>query len=283
MVGVGLALWSSNLAGKPIFIAVKKPVAKFQHSFKVFRFFLKKWQYKAALFWLCASPIAVANRTGLLATSGAVSTFLLYRSKLRALPVIITIFCLGIFTILYVPSFRDSTFYDPKDATIENLAEIDETEFDSSGRFEMWKYLMKRLYYPNPVIGSGLGATQRFMYTARGSLRGSFGKLKVPHSEYVVLLCDLGLIGFSLYLLTAISAIYAAIQSLLKKNMMEKFIGGIVASSFVALFCAMGFDNAHLYALGVHQYPFAFLGMLLAVQSKSKITVSTSPGYSFAQ
>ena len=272
MVGVGLALWSSNLAGKPLLNPIIIPTHKIRHRKKKVQRFFKSWQYKAALLWLCISPMAVANRTGLLATAGSIATFLVYRYKLRSIPSVLFIFLFGLWIILYMPSFRDSTFRGRQDITMQNIQQLSSSAIDSSGRFAMWEHLMDRFYTPDKIKGAGLGTTQQYMYTMASIPGGGpFGVIKAPHSDYVVLLCDLGLIGFSLYMLTGISALFIGFTAVFKKTQQERMLGLVVASSFVALFCAMGFDNPHLYALGVHQYPFAFLGMLLAVRSKPKI------------
>ncbi len=270
MVGVGLALWSSQLAGKPLFPAVvNRPSRRRKKRFQIRNYF-KAWQYKAALLWLCVSPLAVTNRTGLLATAGSIATFLAYKYKLKSIPFIVGIFFLGLWIVVYMPSFRESTFRDSRGVTIESVREVQSEDIDSSGRFAMWEHLMQRFYTPNQLVGSGMGTVQHFMYTMAETSYGPFGRIKVPHSEYVVLLCDLGLIGFGLYLLTGLSALYLGMKAVFRRDRTEQTLGLVVASSFVALFCAMGFDNPHLYALGVHQYPFAFLGMLLAVQAENR-------------
>jgi hypothetical protein len=270
MVGVGLALWSSHLIGKPLFPEVASRLPRKRRRRFQFRSYFKAWQYKAAILWLCASPLAVANRTGLLATAGSIATFLAYKYKLKSIPFIVGIFFLGLWIVVYMPSFRESTFRDTRGVTIESVREIQSEDIDSSGRFAMWAHLMNRFYMPNQLVGAGMGAVQRYMYTMAETPHGPFGKLKVAHSAYVELLCDLGLIGFGLYLLTGFSALYLGMKAVFQKEKTERMLGLVVASSFVALFCAMGFDNVHLYALGVHQYPFAFLGMLMAVQVENR-------------
>jgi hypothetical protein len=270
MVGVGLALWSSPLVGKPLFPAGEGSATRKKKRRWQIKNYFTAWQYKTALVWLCVSPLAVANRTGLLATSGSIATFLAYKYKFKSIPFIVGIFFLGLWIVVYMPSFRESTFRDSRGVTIESVREVTSGDIDDSGRFAMWRHLMKRFYHPNQLVGAGIGTVQHYMYTMAETPYGPFGKLKVAHSEYVNLLCDVGLIGLSLYVLTGLSALFLGLKAVFRKEKTERMLGLVVASSFVALFCAMGFDNPHLYALGVHQYPFAFLGMLMAVQAENR-------------
>ncbi len=271
----GVPVWRESRCS--LYLQILKPDLRGARK-KVKRFF-QRWQYAAAIAWLCASPLAVANRTGLLATSGSISAFLLYRYKVRAVPFIVAIFFLGIWIVVYMPSFKESTFRG-KNVTIQDIQDIDSTEIDSSGRFAMWDYLLKRFYRPHRLTGAGLGTTQQFLYVSAASGRGPFGGLKAAHSEYVYLLCDTGLIGLVLYLLTGISGLFLGLQAVFRRDKNEKILGMVVASSFIALFCAMGFDNVFNYALAAHQYPYAFLGMLLGVSGsrpKRKSCLSPRP------
>lgn len=82
--------------------------------------------------------------------------------------------------------------------SIEQLREgkISKDNINSNARFAMWEHLMTRFYEQKELLGSGSGCTQNYMYT-----HFIFGGLKVPHNDYVQILCDNGIIGLILYLL----------------------------------------------------------------------------------
>ena len=127
----------------------------------------------------------------------------------------------------------------------------------------MWEDLLDRFYHPNPLKGSGLGATQKHLYE---SPEGLYGGLQVAHSDYVTLLCDTGFVGLVLYLSAAISAVCIAAKYMWAGTTMElRAAGALVLASFFASLCSMGFDNVFNYTLAVHSLPFAFLGILLGM------------------
>ena len=225
-----------------------------------------KKRYMAGIGWLALSPLAVANRTGLLATFGVFSAFAVLKYKIKAIPFIILFFAAGVFLFTAVPSLRDSTFYRGESVTSQDIYEqkITAEDIDSSGRFRMWEELLYRLYEGNRIQGSGIGALQHHMYT----YSEYYGGLKVPHSEYVTLLCDTGLVGFILYLAVALSSMFSGIQNAwFGKSKEIKAAGGLVFMSWIGLLCAMGFDNVFNYALAAHSIPFAFTGLMLGIMA----------------
>jgi hypothetical protein len=224
--------------------------------------------YEVGLIWLILSPLAVANRTGLLATAAAISGYFLVRYRARALPRIGGLILLGAAAITFVPEVRQNTFYTTHGVTLNGIlhGNVDMANINSTGRFDMWDDLLGRFFRPEPLIGSGLGAIQNHMYTTSYL----YGGLQVPHSDYVAMLGDTGLVGLFLYVLAVVAALGLAGLCALRPTTMECWgAAALVFSSFLACLSATAFDNVFNYSLPVHSLPFAFTGILLGLISNS--------------
>lgn len=232
--------------------------------------------YTVGVIWLILSPLAIACRTGLLATAAAISGYSLARYKVKALPVLGGLFLLGAGAFAFLPWVQQNTFYNAENVTFDDIlrGEVETSNINSSGRFVMWEGLLGRFYHPDPLVGSGLGTVQDHLYTASALDRG----LAVAHSDYVVLLCDTGIIGLILYLAAAISAIGVAARYLSTRMPMEcRAAAALVVCSFLTCLCATAFDNVFNYTLAVHSLPFAFTGVLLGMVSNMPSVAIENP------
>jgi O-antigen ligase len=231
--------------------------------------------YALGLIWLIASPLVVACRTGFLATVAAIAGYALARYRAKALPVMVGLFFAAATAFLLVPQVRAHMFRNPDEVDFSSIltGRASLANIDSSGRFAMWDDLLDRFYGTNPLMGSGLGVTQDYLYNASFS-----AAIKAAHSDYVALLCDTGLIGLSLYLAGAISALVVATKYVWRGATMElRAAAALVLSSFPACLWAAGFDNVFNYALPVHSLPFAFTGILLGMISKAPCPAIENP------
>ena len=154
-------------------------------------------RYLALTVALGTSSIFYLTRTGVLATALGVSVFALLEWRHRALPFIFLAYMGAMMALVTVPEFSKRMFFDSKGLDAEKLAfaphAVDVSKIDSSGRFSLWERVLNKFFWPNPLIGSGLGSTQQWLYA-------SDERVKVEHSEYVRLLSDVGIIGLGLYL-----------------------------------------------------------------------------------
>ena len=125
-----------------------------------------------------------------------------------------------------------------------------------SGRFSAWGQFLKLFFDPSPIIGSGLGATQHYFYTH--AVTG----LGVMHSEYVRLLCEVGVVGLGLFGLTACAYFVRLISTYRSSGNADtgKFtlaaIGGLVVY-LIFIATDNGFDYVGQFGI----YVFAFIGM----------------------
>ncbi len=220
--------------------------------------------YTCGVVWLILSPLAVACRTGLLATAAALAGYALARYRALALPAIGGLLLLGAAAFFFIPGFWGETFYNAEGVTFSSIlrGDVEVENINSTGRFAIWEALLDKFYTPKPLSGSGLGAVQEDMYT----FSHLYGGLNVPHSDYVMLLCDTGLVGLALYLLAVTSALWLAAKYVWTGTMMEmRAAAALVLVSFLACLSATAFDNVFNYTLPVHSLPFAFTGILLGM------------------
>ena len=220
---------------------------------------------KRDLYWavLFAIPCFIwVFRTSIMGTTLAVMFFFFFRYRLKSLPVIVGICLLFIVSIFTIPSLKQKMFKDDN-VTIEQLKEgkIRKDNINSNARFGMWEHLMIRFYNQKELLGSGSGCTQNYMYT-----HFIFGGLKVPHSDYVQILCDNGIIGLILYLLAGIIAIF---HSFLIYNRNHRSIVKIVAitagSTMAGMLLTLYSDNVVNYSMATLSMPFGFYGMMLGL------------------
>ena len=238
---------------------------------------LAMWKYtknkKYLIYTILAaiSPVLVSIRTGIGAyILGASAVLWIGFPKRTAIPIIAMLVFLGLYTVLFVSNVRDHMFHDSHSVNtaqaLQDPALITWNQINTSGRESMWKFILRKLYDPDPLFGSGLGATQHLMYS-----RGGGTTLSVVHSGYVEYLCDTGLIGLGCYLfiilLMLLNAWHAyASYSLVEIKLFSLFtVGGIFALHF-----CMGFDNTNNYVLVATQYPFIFAGILSGLIEKQK-------------
>jgi len=233
--------------------------------------------YGIGLLWLILSPLVVACRTGLLATSAAVSGYALVRYRAKALPMIGGLLLLGIAVVVFIPQVRANTFYSDDHVEFSSVlrGEIDTSNIDSSGRFAMWEDLLDRFYHPDPLMGSGLGSVQEHLYSKAMLEAG----LQVAHSDYVTLLCDTGLIGLVLYLVASLSALGLALRYIWTETVMMEIrvASALILVALPASLCATAFDNVFNYTLPVHSLPFAFTGILLGMTSNTPCFATETP------
>lgn len=204
-------------------------------------------------------------RTSMMGTILALVAFFFFRYRLKSLPIIIGLFLLFIISIFTIPRLKQKMFKDDG-VSIEQLqkGDINKDNIESNARFAMWEHLMGSFYNNKEMLGSGTGCTQNYMYT-----HFIFGGLKVPHSDYVQILCDNGMVGLILYLLVGISIIF---HSVLIYNRSQWFIVRICAittgSSMAGIMFTLYSDNVVNYSMATLSVPLGFYGMMLGLNKK---------------
>lgn len=227
-----------------------------------------KKKYLPLLFLFILPCIIGVNRTGLLVICVTITVFALVRYNLRSLPYLVLAGVLFLGAVLYIPAFREKMFYKNLTAEeiIENRESLSTEDINSSGRFAMWDWSMKRYFKGKELTGSGLGVLQDVFY----SKKHPFGDLEVVHNDYVQLLCDTGIIGLGLYLSVFLTMLTHSILVFYRKNRFTvRLLALIAASSICGVAVALYTDNAVNYSLMTLTYPFAIYGMMIGLKSRS--------------
>jgi O-antigen ligase len=125
-----------------------------------------------------------------------------------------------------------------------------------SGRFAAWDQFLKLFFEPSPFVGSGLGATQHYFYTH--SIKG----LGVIHSEYIRLLCEVGIVGlgcFALAMLTYQLRLLRGYQNIQEAQARRYTLAatGTLLAYLVFLATDNGFDYVSQFAV----YVFGYIAM----------------------
>lgn len=206
-------------------------------------------------------------RTSIMGTGVALMMFAFFRYKLKSLPIIAGLIIAGVIAVFTIPSLKEKMFKDTH-VTIEQFQAggINKDNIESNARFAMWEHLQKRFYVGHEAAGSGTGSVQHYMYT-----HFIFGGLKVPHSDFVQMMCDNGMISVILYVLACLLVILHSLQiydcctsSFLKICAITA--GSAMAGVLVTLYS----DNVVNYSMATLSMPFGFYGMALGLWKKEK-------------
>ena len=223
-----------------------------------------KWYYLAFALLLGTTSLFGTIRTGVAATAIGISVFAILELGKKSLPVVLFIYVGSALAFVALPEMRDKTFFDSSRAHFTDTLDptsVDYDNIDSSGRFTLWQTVLDRFFWENPVMGSGLGATQAWFYGG-----GYHDVITVEHSEYVRLLSDTGVVGLGLYLLMIGSCMVALWRTYRStSHPVVRYLSIAAFSMFPAYMFCMGFDNVLNYVLPAGQYPFAFTGAAIGL------------------
>lgn len=219
----------------------------------------KKWLYATG--WVILSTILETVRTGLGGIFLASSFFLFTIYRAKAIPWIAGLCISAVVIVFTVPSFHDKMFKND-DVSMDSFS-VSDANFDniqSNAREFLWDMNLTKFYEPSPIIGSGLGESVEFTKNAT--------KLKLIHSDYVQILCDLGIIGLLLFGLFVIVTFLSIIHGAWSQNSSPrlKLVGGMTLGSCAGTFFSMAFDNVITYAQQSFVIPFVFIGIYLKLK-----------------
>lgn len=201
-------------------------------------------------------------RTSIMGTIFSISVFFFFKYKIKSLPILFAIILLSVIAVFTIPSLRGKMFNDDN-VSIEQFqsGDISKDDINSNARFNMWDVLMSKFYNEHELIGSGTGSVQNYMYS-----NFVFGGLKVPHGDYVQMLCDNGIIAVILYLLIGISSIIHCFIVFNRTNDNSIKICAITAgSSMAGVLLTLYSDNVVNYSMATLSMPFGFYGMMLGL------------------
>lgn len=203
-------------------------------------------------------------RTSIMGSGIAIMAFAIIRWRVKSLPVIAGVLVAGVIAVFTIPSLREKMFKEgTKDTTIENFQEggLSMDNVETNAREAMWSFLENTLYKNHEIIGSGTGAVQQYMYT-----HFMFGGLKVPHSDFVQMKCDNGLVGLILYIIISLSIFIHCFKIYWSTDDPKIQLFAITAgASILGVFATLYSDNSVNYSMATLSMPYGFYGMTLAL------------------
>lgn len=226
----------------------------------------KKKNFLWALFFLIPCFLWVF-RTSIMGSGIAIIAFAIIRWRVKSLPVIAAVLIGGVIAILSIPSLKAKMFRENArdNVTIETFQSggISKENIDNNGREAMWDKLETILYRPDPMCGSGTGATQELMYTDPNDLFS----LKVPHSDFVQVKCDNGEIGLVLFIAIAVFIfLHCFIMYWTTDDPLIKLFALVAGASIAGVYATCYSDNTVNYSMATLSMPYGFYGMALGIK-----------------
>ena len=234
-------------------------------------YFYTNEKFKSLLLLLATAlmPFIWVFRTNIMELMVGVALFFFIKYHLKSIPILLLLAVLSIASIFYIPAVKNKMFFNPDKVTLEKYinGEIDEEDVNTSGRKFVWEDIIN-LYEKSPVIGNGTGRVQyRFNNEYTGWQFG--GQL---HNDMLVLLCDNGIVGLSLYFL-AILAVFVHCFIVFHQRCYGapiKMLALIAGPTMVSVTLTMYSDNTISYSMCTLSYPWGFYGMMLGLIKSKK-------------
>lgn len=202
-------------------------------------------------------------RTSIMGSLVAIMAFYFIKYRMRSLPIIAGILIAGVMAVFFIPSLHQKMFKDSS-TNIEQFksGSVSMDDVNTNARAAMWEYLEKKFYKEKEITGSGTGSVQHYMYN-----NFIFGGLKVPHSDFVQMRCDNGLISLILYAMISLLVFYDCFRTHHTTNHTGIKICSIVAgSSMMGVFVTLYSDNVVNYSMATLSMPFGFYGIMLGLK-----------------
>lgn len=207
-------------------------------------------------------------RTGILGLTAAFAAFFFVKYRLKSVPIIAAIGFLAVCSIFYIPRIKQKMYFNPDKVTLTDFltGNVEESNINTSGRNLMWDMVMP-FYEDNKLIGAGTGRVQKFFYT---EIVG-FGRGGQLHSDFLLMLCDNGLIGFFLYVLSYLGALFHCTTIYRRTNdRYTKALSITAGAALCGVLVTLYSDNSVSYSMCTLSYPWGLYGMVLGLYKREK-------------
>ena len=225
-----------------------------------------KKRYLLAALLLCIATVLAGNRTGITATVIGISLFLTFRyGTIKSIPFLFCAYIIGMSILFLYPDVQQRMFFDPSTVDANNIirdpTRIDFDNIRTSGRSLIWEDLLNKFWRPQPITGAGLGAVQNYLYSPMNMYGANH-----PHSSYIEISCDTGIIGLVLFISIYLACLLTAYRVFLNDtHPYARIASAFVFCTVPSLFFIMGFDGAISCATAVMQYSFIFTGIAVGL------------------
>lgn len=225
--------------------------------------FDKKKNLIYAIFF-CIPCVIWVFRTSIIGTLLALSMFCFFRYKIKSVPFIIGVFMLGIACVFMLPDVNKKMFHG-KEVTLEDwqTGKVKKDQINDNGREFIWKVIDRKLYKGHEIKGSGTGSVQQEMYEHSELYNG----IKIPHSDFLQMRCDNGMIALIVYILTMASVIIHClfVYSNKSHDLSIRICAITAGCSLTGVFITLYSDNTVNYSMCTLSYPLGFYGMMLGL------------------
>ena len=205
-------------------------------------------------------------RTSIMGSLVAIMAFYFIKYRMRSLPIIAGILIAGVMAVFFIPSLHQKMFKDSS-TNIDQFksGSVSMDDVNTNARAAMWEYLENKFYQGHEITGSGTGSVQQYMYN-----NFIFGGLTVPHSDFVQMRCDNGLISLILYAIIALLVFYDCFKTYhITNNTGIKICSLVAGASIMGVFVTLYSDNVVNYSMATLSMPFGFYGMMLGLKQNN--------------
>ena len=224
----------------------------------------KEKKYIFCALWMVLSTVLESVRTGMGGMMLVFAFAMVLRYKAKAIPGLLFAGALFVSVILFVPKVNEKFFgEDAGKVTATEIVQGNALSLDNiemSGREYLWKKVKENCYYGNELIGKGLGEAE---YFAKNKMYK--GEISKVHNDYLILLCDTGIVGVIMFVLFYISVIFKVTSHVMlrRSTPMVKFTGIMALSSMAGIAFCMYFDNIVSNSMQSMVMPYIYLGFFL--------------------
>ncbi len=177
--------------------------------------------------------------------------------------------CALITAVFVNPTMKARMFTDPRNVSVR-AATSDPgsllSNLHSSGRFRAWDVALNKFFYPSPVYGAGTGATQAWFY------EGTRAHIGVLHSDYLRILCELGIVGLLLFGMAMIGYARGLLKAFKRQKLYDKKYGSVALACLVFYLITLTTDNALDYVMPFGNYVFCLIAISAFVQRKGRVS-----------
>ncbi|SEE52446.1 O-antigen ligase [Prevotella sp. lc2012] len=143
-----------------------------------------------AIFWVKRTPL-LGITVGMIAFS-----LLLYRWK-AVIPTFMAIIA-SIALIISIPSFKEKMTGGDSQGSEYIDSENAASNINTNGRIAFWMLMIDKYYEKAPYIGAGQGSVKAFLQSDQNEFKRAF---PLMHNDWLLLLCEIGIIGTSFLLI----------------------------------------------------------------------------------
>ena len=186
-----------------------------------------------AMFWVKRTPLLG------IAVGMMVFSILLYRWK-ALIPTIIALF-VGITLIVSIPQFKEKMSHGDGHESELDDSDYSVDQINTNGRTAFWMLMVNKYYKPHPLFGVGHGTVKAFLQSDQNEFKKEF---PLMHNDWLLLLCEIGIVGTSILLLFFLDIIRKCIKYSSKTYSKElRLISAVCAASVTSTMAHMFFEN----------------------------------------